>query len=86
MELTKEQYEELKSEGFTAQLLPVNEDNTFAVACFDTNFYFELKAMLKERAADKTDCKNWKITPTEWRESIRSALCHAMAEYEEMHQ
>ena len=86
MELTKEQYEELKSEGYAAQLLPVNEDNTFAVACFNQSTYVELTAMLKERATDKTDCKNWKITPTEWRESIRSALCYAMAMYEETQQ
>ena len=46
----------------------------FAEACYDTNSVEELSAALKQRAADKTDCETWKITPTQWRAAIAEAL------------
>jgi predicted Zn-ribbon and HTH transcriptional regulator len=46
----------------------------FAEACFDTNSVPELIEGLLERSADKTDCKQWNITPTQWREAIKQAL------------
>ena len=48
--------------------------NGFATACFDDNSISELVEALKMRAADKTDCQNWQISPTQWREAIREAL------------
>ena len=46
----------------------------FAEACYDTNRVEELEAALKQRAADKTDCDTWRITPTQWRAAIAEAL------------
>ena len=46
----------------------------FAEACYDTNSIAELEAALKQRAADKTDCQTWNITPTQWRAAIAEAL------------
>ena len=46
----------------------------FAEACYDTNTVAELEEALKQRAADKTDCEEWKITPTQWRAAIAEAL------------
>jgi hypothetical protein len=46
----------------------------FAEACFNDNSIDELREALKQRSADKTDCENWGITPTQWRESIEAAL------------
>jgi hypothetical protein len=46
----------------------------FAEACYDTNSVAELEAAMKQRAADKTDCEEWKITPTQWRAAIAEAL------------
>ena len=46
----------------------------FAEACYDENSIAELEEALKLRAADKTDCENWKITPTQWRAAIVEAL------------
>ncbi len=50
------------------------ESNTFSAACYDQNSIEELRAALKQRAADKTDCNTWKITPTQWRAEIQTAL------------
>ena len=52
----------------------------FAEACYDTNSIAELEAALKQRAADKTDCQEWKITPTQWRAAIAEALAAKKAE------
>ena len=46
----------------------------FAGACYDENSIAELEEALKLRAADKTDCENWTITPTQWRAAIVEAL------------
>lgn len=46
----------------------------FAEACYDQNTIAELEDALKQRAADKTDCANWGITPTQWRAAISEAL------------
>lgn len=46
----------------------------FAEACFNDNSNDELIDALKMRKADKTDCENWGITPSQWREAIREAL------------
>jgi len=45
----------------------------FADACIAQNATDELEAAL-QGAADKTDCKTWKITPAQWRLAIRTAL------------
>ena len=46
----------------------------FAEAGFNDNSIAELVAALGFRSADETDCKNWEITPTQWRTAIREAL------------
>ena len=46
----------------------------FAEACYNTNSTAELEDALLERAADKTDCQEWHITPTQWRAAIVNAL------------
>ena len=45
----------------------------FADACH-TNSLTELKAALARRAADRTDCETWGITPSQWRLAIQTAL------------
>jgi len=60
----------------TLTLIPTDHnlpDNTFAAACLD-NSIAELLDAFTQKAADKTDCDTWKITPTEWRNQIRLAL------------
>jgi len=57
----------------------------FAAACFDTNSVPELIEGLVEQSADRTDCKQWGITPKQWRESIKQALecrLYWMSEFE----
>jgi len=54
----------------------------FAEACYDTNSIEQLDAALRQRAADKTDCTEWKITPTQWRASIAEALAAKKADAE----
>ena len=46
----------------------------FAGACYDMNTVEDLVEALQQRAADKTDCKNWNITPAQWRRAIKEAL------------
>ncbi len=46
----------------------------FMEACIDQNTCRELVYALAQRSADATDCKTWRITPTEWRQAIRDAL------------
>ena len=46
----------------------------FAEACFNDNSIDDLVEALRMRSADKTDCKNWEITPSQWRKSIKEAL------------
>lgn len=46
----------------------------FAEACFNQNSVQELRACLKMKSADKTDCETWRITPTQWRAAIKQAL------------
>ena len=50
------------------------EDGSFAAACYNDNTIDDLIDALNESAADKTDCKNWGITPTEWRSQITLSL------------
>jgi hypothetical protein len=50
------------------------EDGSFAAACYSDNSVNELIDALSGSAADKTDCRNWEITPTEWRFQITLAL------------
>jgi hypothetical protein len=50
------------------------EENTFAAACYNDCSIDQLKASLKRRAADKSDCAAWNIKPREWRNSIKLAL------------
>lgn len=45
----------------------------FSEACYNDNSIDELRDALS-RSADKTDCENWRISPTQWRGSIERAL------------
>ena len=53
----------------------------FSEACYNDNSVNELIDALKSRAADATDCENWKISKNSWREEIRTALEQAMFKY-----
>jgi len=65
----------------------INIDNgSFAEACFDSNTEQELAECLidfhhdaPELSADKTDCKTWDLTPTEWFNQIELGLCYMIA-------
>lgn len=46
----------------------------FADACFAQNSIPELQEALSRRSADRTDCAEWRIAPSEWRRAIRTAL------------
>lgn len=46
----------------------------FAEACYDTNTFEDLISALESRTADKGDCKQWNLTPTQWRYAIGQAL------------
>lgn len=46
----------------------------FAEACYNQNSVDELRACLLGKEADLTDCKEWGISATEWREAIQKAL------------
>lgn len=48
-------------------------NNTFAAACYDSNTVAELEAALRG-PVDENDCKEWNITPEQWREQIQLAL------------
>ncbi len=50
------------------------ESGTFSEACYNDNSVTELQEALASRSADKTDCKTWGITPTQWRNEINLAL------------
>lgn len=50
------------------------ELDDFAAACYDDNSITELVEAINRRAADRSDCEQWEITPTAWRESIADAL------------
>lgn len=52
----------------------------FAEACYDQNSVEQLEEALRMRAADKTDCAEWRITPTEWRAAIAEALAAKRAD------
>lgn len=54
----------------------------FAEACYDTNSISQLEEALKQRAADQTDCQEWKITPTQWRAAIAEVLAAKKADAE----
>ena len=58
-----------------------NELRGFTAACYNDNAVDELLDALKRKIADKTDCDNWRITPSQWRRSIREAVEHAMYLY-----
>jgi hypothetical protein len=45
----------------------------FSEACFNQNSENELREALKH-GADETDCRNWNITPEQWRGALESAL------------
>jgi hypothetical protein len=46
----------------------------FSEACFNMNTDEELIDALVGRKADTGDCKEWNLTPTQWREAIADAL------------
>jgi len=45
----------------------------FADACY-ANALHELRSALRSRSADRTDCAEWGITPSQWRLAIQTAL------------
>ncbi len=51
-----------------------NELNGFSEACYNENSIDDLVDALESDDADKTDCKTWGITPSEWRTQIAMAL------------
>jgi len=54
------------------------EDNNFAVACYDMNSVAELRA---SGELDEADMANWGISdPEEWREAIAAALIDLLAD------
>jgi hypothetical protein len=46
----------------------------FSEACYDQNSIAELTDALLQSEADETDCRNWNISPAQWREAIQRAL------------
>lgn len=54
----------------------------FAKACYEQNSAGELKACLFRDEADETDCKQWNITPNEWRCAIGEAISRKIDEVE----
>lgn len=46
----------------------------FADACINDNTISELIKALQSRAASKSDCENWGLSPSAWRTSIEMAL------------
>ncbi len=50
------------------------EKGAFAEAVFDQNTKEEIIESLKEGTPDKTDMKNWGLTPAQWREELELAL------------
>ena len=58
------------------------KDNTFAAACYDSNSIEEIRAALAQSKADATDCREWGITPAEWREQLQQALEAKLADAE----
>ena len=57
-----------------AGIKPLEElSDGFAEACFNENSVDELCEAL-ESGFDTTDCRNWKISETEWYDSIINAL------------
>ena len=58
-------------------------DGSFAEACFDQNTCRELVEALLQKSADKTDCKTWNITPTEWRKEMATALLSKIEDLKE---
>lgn len=64
--------------------VPDIENGSFAEACYDSNTIKELIDALAQRGADKTDCKTWGITPTEWRSEIRIGLLNLIADLKEV--
>lgn len=49
------------------------EDNNFAVACYNDNTINELEEVLSDSVCD-TDCRAWGISMDEWRDAINAAL------------
>jgi len=49
------------------------EDNNFAVACYEDNSVNELRQALAGDP-DEYDCREWSISPEEWRDAIRAAI------------
>lgn len=52
----------------------------FAEACFNDNSIEEL-VDCHGAPADRTDCREWKITANEWHQGIKEALAARAAEY-----
>ena len=63
---------------FMAKTLKLNPQRHklegFAEACVNGNSIMELITAIESRSSDKIDCRNWQITPTQWRAAIREAL------------
>jgi len=80
MELTKTQYEALKSNGIES--VETIEENSFSEACYNGNCYEDLENY-ETAIADSVDMKQWGISEEDWRESQKTALQYAMYWYED---
>lgn len=70
----------MKIDGITHE-----QTKKFAEACFEQNAIHELVIGLYQKHADKTDCNEWNITPSQWRDAIFCALmdkCNTASELE----
>jgi hypothetical protein len=52
----------------------MSNKQAFYEACCNGNHIQELIDALADTKADPIDCYSWKITPSEWRLAIKSAL------------
>lgn len=48
-------------------------DSSFAAACYDHKTLRELKSAF-HRDADKEECRDWGLSPAEWKEQVEMAL------------
>lgn len=77
MKLTREQYADALSRGFTPHQ---HKLSGFAEACYDMNSYDDIKEC-KTSPVDRVDCKTWQIDKDAWREAQVEAIETAMADH-----
>ena len=57
----------------------MNNQEKFTNACIDGNSINELLDGINKKSSDKTDCKEYNISSTEWRKSICDALADSVS-------